>query len=208
MLALYLIKPTWERYNITKTITKPKICILLTMYCMPKRVKLYKSVARKWVDTGLPVFIIDSYGTGLDDVPNVTQGIFKQNQSFVHFGPSLVEKESIVQALNLLPELKSYDLIFKVTGKYYLPDFSKILDNIPRDIEIVLQNQTVTHGQNSEIFGIKPKLMHKVLDSIDNNTTMELALFNTCKEYKCYRMPPLIPDKKIKRGDNQSLDYL
>lgn len=201
-----IIDITPSRYQ-----SKSNICILLTMYCNKDREKLYSDNVKYWITTGLPIFSVNSSGSRLNiSSPNYSQYSFNQKIKFQDKNPSVSEKNSILQAMSYFKELQNYDLIFKVTGKYFLPELKNILTSIPENIDIVLQNSTDTASQNCEIFGVKPSIMFEILKDVDTNRTMEEALLGTVLtgKYRTCRLPPLKPYKKVARGDGKILDYL
>jgi len=67
------------------------------------------------------------------------------NQRLVECGRNAVgstplERCAVLTAINHFKKLQNYDVILKVTGKYYLPDLKKMLDCIPADTEAVMQH--------------------------------------------------------------------
>lgn len=201
-----------EMIPLTKVLYPNKICILLTLYTSDKnRNKLYNDNIKKWLETGFDVFSVDSSDTYRSIIhPNYKQFVFNQNIPFQKSNPSIVEKNSILKACEYFDNFKNYDLVFKITGKYFLPDFKDMLEYIPRNIDIVIQNNDSTHGQNCEIFGIKPFKTIEFLNLITDNHAMEQALYEMSQKEKekTRRLRPLIPDKKVHRGDRRVLNYL
>lgn len=191
--------------------TPLKFCVLLSMYCSPDRYNMYYDVCIKWLNnTNLPIFVIDSYGNepNLFNISSSKLQIhsFQQKNKQITLTPSVSEKESLLKALEFF-DFSEYDIIFKVTGKYYSSMFEICLQYIPIDAQIILQYKTDTNGQNSEIVGIKSTMFKQVIEEINNNTSFEKVLKNT-KNLISYRLPPLSIDKKVTRSDGSILDFL
>ena len=191
--------------------TPLKFCVLLSMYCSPERYNMYYDVCIKWlINTNLPIFVIDSYGNepNLFNISSSKLQIhsFQQKNKEVIINPSVSEKESLLKALEIF-DFSEYDIIFKVTGKYYSSMFETFLPYIPSDAQIILQYNRNTDEQNSEVVGIKSTMFKQVIEEINNNTTFEKVLKNT-KNLISYRLPPLSIDKKVSRSDGSILDFL
>ena len=193
-----------------------KVCILLTMYIKDDRKDLYKNITNQWLNnTNFDIFIVNSSGLSLDIIhPRLKQFSFKQNINFVEKEPSFIEIQSILNSLEYFKkDFTNYDIIIKITGKYFIPDLENIIKYIPKNTNIILQNQDFTHGQNSEIFGFKTQIFYNIFNSIKNDYPMEYILYNI-REYKnefynIFKLPPLkLNNNKIKRSDEIILKFL
>lgn len=192
--------------------TPLKFCVLLTMYCSPERYNMYYDVCIKWlINTNLPIFVIDSYGNepNLFNISSSKLQIhsFKQKNKEVTSNPSVSEKESLLKALEFF-DFSEYDIIFKVTGKYYSSMLENFLPYIPSDAQLIFQyNKSNTSEENSEVVGIKTTMFKQIIDKININTSFEMALKNI-KNLITYRLPPLSIDKKVNRSDGSVLNFL
>jgi hypothetical protein len=100
-------------------------------------------------------------------------------------------------------------MLFKVTGKYFSDDFLDMINYIPSDADLVLQYQTITHGQNSEIVGFSPKIVKSICLKIDEKSSFENVLKNINKnDLTIYRLKKLSIKYKTKRSDGSILDFL
>lgn len=193
-------------------------CILLTMHVgnNKDRIQLYNENIEKWLKlTDFDIFVVESSGIYFDKYkyePRVKQYIFQQvNTHNLIKSLSIYEQDSILRIFDhYKKDFENYDIIFKITGKYYLPELENIVNYIPIDSEIILQNQENTFGQNSEIVGIKPSILKEVMDRITffDNFERTLNSIKCGKNYKTYKMPKLIIDKLVKRSDGSVLEYL
>jgi len=189
-------------------------CILLTMYVKNDRKKLYTYITNQWLNnTNFDIFIVNSSGSQLGIIhPRLKEFTFKQNIDFVEKEPSFIENYSILNALEYFKnDFNNYDIIIKITGKYFTPDLEDIIKYIPKNTDIILQNQNFTHGQNCEILGFNPQKIYYILKNINDYPT-EYILYNI-REYKSdsyniFKLPPLKINNNIKRGDGIILKFL
>lgn len=197
---------------IKKNASPRKCCVLLTMYAdSNEKKKFYEKILDLWLtNTKLDIYIVNSSGEILNKKDErLFQYAFKQKSEYNHdIGPSVYERDSIDGILSVF-DFSQYDLIFKITGKYYIPDFEKVIEYIPDDADIVLQNQINTHGQNTEIIGLSPSIIKNIIAQIDIEKTFEqVAKSLYCSNYNIYRLPPLVPKIKVERSDGSILEYL
>lgn len=211
-----------ENLPIKKVKNQIKACIILTMYIgnNKDRIKIYEENIEKWLkDTNFDIYIVESSGYDFGDLVRRLDSysnrlkifVFTQENKIINNGPSIYEKNSLEKIYNYYKsDFKNYDIIFKITGKYYLPDLENIIEYIPIDSEIILQYNELTHGQNSEIVGFKPDLLISVINKIDLLNTFEIVLKNLkCpSSYKIYKLPKLYVNKLILRRDGSVLKYL
>jgi len=193
-----------------KTGRKMRIAIILTMYTKDgERVELYSKNLKKWSESGFDIYCVESNGYK-HDIPGVNYFTFKQGVDMVGKTTSVQEKNSLNKIFEYFGNrLFSYDFIFKVTGKYYTKNLKDVLEYIPLDAELLLQNNTGTYGQNSEIMGANPKIFFDIVNQIGEKT-FEQILFDVANsdKYKTYRLTPLYFDDKVQRSDGLCLEYL
>lgn len=188
-----------------------KCCILLTVYGEPDRLTMYAQVLRKWCNlTNLPIFVIDSYDEeGL--LPGHGRYIYKSYREREK-NTSKAENNALRVALATFgPELTQYDLICKVTGKYWIPGLKESLQFIPSNADLVVQHRTETCGQNSEVFAIRPSLVpllnEQVLKPIMG---MERGIHRLKgkKEITWYKFPVFALEQPVQRTDGSVMTYL
>ena len=194
--------------------TRPlKCCILLTMYIGTdiSRRLLYENRVNRWLnETNFEIFVIDSSGNYINQInPRLYQYCFEQNSEFSPTNPSIYERDSLLKAFDYF-DFKEYDIIFKVTGKYFIPELKNVVKNIPYNTDFVLQNISSNDYQHTEIVGFKIQSIKSVLNLITINITFEMALYEIVqsKKYKCYRLPILKLDAFTERGDGSVLKEL
>ena len=188
---------------------RTKCCVLLTMY-VKNNPEIYEKRVHKWLNnTNLDIYIVDSSGIGINQKhERLRQYIFEQESEFSNYSVSVCEKNSILKAIEYFEEdFLKYNIVFKITGKYFIPDFEEIITQIPENIEVVLQKLTITHGQNTEIVGFKPEIIREIIEFITPDLSFEKTMYiiNTLPKYKKYRLPRLKLDDYTKRSDGSIL---
>ena len=192
-----------------------KVAILLTMYTGNDdyRKNLYKSNIKKWLKD-FDVFTVDSsnkiYKIPCSDHKLHTYS-FDQGTG-LSSNPSAAEKRSLLKACrHFKDKFKDYDIIFKITGKYYTPDLKKYISGKYTTIpDVIVQNNVNTYGQNTEVIGFKARKMEKIIYTMCKSY-LELSLKNNIMksgEYTVYRLPAMSIPNKVKRGDGCILKYL
>ena len=199
------------KHKNIETRSDNKCCILLTMY-VKNNVELYEKRVKRWLDeTEFDIFIVDSSGIGINQKnERLKQFVFEQDLKFNHVSVSVSEKNSILKASEYFNELLNYDIIFKITGKYFIPEFKSIIKTIPNDTDIVFQHLEITHGQNTELVGFKSELFIDIINEITENKTFEDVMYDIkiSNKYKTYRFPMLKLDEYTNRSDGSTLVYL
>jgi hypothetical protein len=199
-------------YNHFFTDSDVKCCIFLTMY-VKNNVELYEKRVKRWLDeTDFDIFIVDSSGIGIKQTnERLKQYVFTQEPYFDRFSVSVSEKNSILNAIEYFnDDFLEYDIIFKITGKYFIPNFDYVITTIPDDTDIVFQNLQITHGQNTELVGFRPNIIKDIILNISHEKSFENVMrevqYNN--EYIKHRFPPLILDEYARRSDGSTLIYL
>jgi hypothetical protein len=127
----------------------------------PERRDIYENRAKRWLDnTSIEIYTVDSSGellfTSKKDKtyfnhPRLHQYTFKQEGSQVMKDPSVAEKNSMIKAFrHFKKDFENYEIVFKITGKYFIPTFEKVVD-FPKNVDLVFQYRTDTQGQNTEV---------------------------------------------------------
>jgi hypothetical protein len=227
-LALVIVLIFLIKNNFNKSGT----CILLTTtvyinttdymneYNSPEsRLKLYLDTINDWLKyTKLTIYVVESSNYNFPEYknnPRVKIFTFKSNNNIncKDCSATPYEAESILKAFYYF-NLKTYESIIKVTGKYFIPGIENLIKNIPNDADIFFQNsnENALKKQNSEIFGCKtkylPTIMNLIISNSKYNMNFESTLYslsqNNYKNYKIYTFPVIILNNPVKRsGDNK-----
>jgi hypothetical protein len=187
--------------------TDMKFAVLLTMHVNDERLKMYQEVLNMWkTRTNFDIYVVNSSNMSLSY--GSIKGVFQFDQKHgLQSNPSIPEVNSIFKIFEAHEELYSYDMVFKVTGKYYISELENMANYIPSDTDICLQYQTFTRGQNCEFFGIRPGLISE-LKSVNDKYHLECAIRDLSKKYKSTRMPLIKLNKGITRSDGSIVKYL
>ena len=200
----YFIKRI-SKYNYENPV---KIGVLLTMFVGTKdsreRKQLYMDNVYKWLAyTNFDIFTVESSGVDLG-ISHPRLKSYSFIQPYNNGNISLMEKSSILRASQIFDFLE-YDMIFKITGKYFLPEFESMSKKIPPDSQLIIQNR---HNflQNSEIVGMRSHLLVPIISKID--FMFEKTIGSIIHDYTTYRLYTLKMDKKVARNNGSVLDSL
>ena len=143
--------------------------ILLTMCAdSDEKIMMYKNVLTHWLkSSNFVIYTVDSSGSNAFSSSTNSRWIpFSFQQDSSKKDTSSLEIDSILKAYESFKvQWNSVDLVFKVTGKYFLPDLELVTKYVSEDTNLILQHTHKvfpfigTFHQNSEIFGIKPILI-------------------------------------------------
>jgi len=178
------------------------------MYIKNKE-QLYYNIVNRWLNnTSFDIYIVDSSNTGLQIIhPRLYQYKFEQYDKFVTSNPSKYEINSIFKIINHF-NFEKYDMIIKITGKYFIPDFESYIKQID-SADLILQNRIDTHGQNTELLAINYKIIHDFINQYnDKYNSFENYVYSKKHKYNTYRFKALILDAYTKRSDGSILKYL
>jgi hypothetical protein len=120
------------------------------------------------------------------------------------------------EAYSIITACKSYifdqfDVVVKVTGRYFVPALEANLASVPPDVGIIYQySQNGEMGwQNSEIFGFSrnlvPSIFQPILDGTAEGDAMEKVIFNIHERLgvASYRLPLLPLPYPVQRGGDK-----
>ena len=190
-----------------------KTCLLLTMHITNDNKRIYEKSVCNWLsETNIDIFIVDSSNRGLDiHHPRLAQCIFQQG-SIQGRTTTNLELNSILKACDKFNNFREYDMVFKMTCKYFTFYFNRNIERIPSDADIIVQKRTDTCGQNSEVVGFKQNILRNIIDLFivqgDSFETSLLKLLPKKDKYKSYRLEPMKIHTKTKRADGSVLEYL
>jgi len=212
-LMLFLSSLSTSHTMDAPTKSTMTFAILLTSYMEESRREMYNTNIMRWLnESPFDIYVVDSSGLGTFHFshPRLQFFSFLQKQCIAQVTQSVLEADSIVRALeNFALSDSNCDLVFKVTGKYFIPDFLHHTKDIPKGTEAVFQSIFSQSWQNSECFGMKPSLMKSSMSMI-GRVLMEEHLSELLKQNKwqIFRLEPLPLDRKIPRNDGSILPHL
>lgn len=213
----------------TKNTFENKICILLTT-CVDNgkkeeyesRKKWYTETIKKYLETtNLQIRVIESSGYEFqiqDEKLKQHSFISVLDKSFRF--PTRSEAESILKA-NESGILDGFDIIIKLTGKYYIPELETEVSKIPNDCGIIYQNTVITPDSTDmscEIFGFRKdyinNLFSNMLEEKNPDINFEKFIFNIHEKLNCnsYMFPKKMKieciDKCPYRNDKSTLSEI
>jgi hypothetical protein len=217
-VATYLWDTPVEGFQSGMELTYPSWCILLTT-CVnrqndtldkyTKRIDMYRNTIARWLETGLPIFVIDSSDYPFDEFKD-TSVIVTHFMCEDHSSSSIGEATSILYCLENCPEINNYRNILKVTGRYSFAIPEKILSKIGNDSDLYIQNivNDKIKWQNSEVFGFNRNIAKEVFQPIiDDKLLMENQLWNVSRsgKYNVLILPSMPNTRRIRRGGDNAL---
>lgn len=205
-------------------------CIILTSFCTPERIPMYRSRVNRWInETPYDIYLVDSNNTGLGlKGPRYTEVLFNQYSSkwFINgkkaggfIDQSICETESMKYIINKLKLHEKYEYIFKITAKYFIPQFN-ILETIPKNRRFILQfRRCHPNWHNTEIYGVSSKIIIDYLDQCPKyydssrkwgvlDDSLETYMFKISRKYGFLQLPPLKLDMLTQRADGSVFDWL
>lgn len=194
-----------------------KCCILLTMYIggNDKKRKIYLHRINRWLnETSFDIYTVESSGELLNiNHPRLKQFTFLQGDK--HKGNStILERNSILKAYNYFQnDFKKYDIIFKITAKYFIPSLESLIKHIKPDTELLVQNihkniLNIINVQNTEITGYRTNIIYDITSGINNTNSYEFQIAEIKNKYKTYRLPHLKLEDFTERAHGDILTYL
>lgn len=196
-----------------------KCCILLTMYIggNEKKRKIYLHRINRWLnETSFNIYTVESSGELLNiNHPRLKQFTFIQNDNIdKRHNQTMFERNSILKAFYYFKtDFKKYDIIFKITAKYFIPSLESLIKHIKPDTELLVQNiykniLNIDKYQNTEITGYRSNIIYDITSEINNTTSYEYQMEEIKNKYKTYRLPPLKLEEFTERTNGSILTYL
>lgn len=210
---------TKEHYSLSKKALIPidKIAILLTFYVNSKeRQERYIRIIRKWLSqTDFHIFGVISSGENFfpDTHDRFHPLVFQQTnlkKGRYTAQLSVYEQDSILRAVRYF-DFTPFHFVFKITGKYFIPNLEGVLSQIPADVKLVVQfRKDTAHTQNSEIVGMRTDIIQDVIAPISLRTTFEMALNQAKAFYKYHQLPKLALERNdlVARTNGEYFSYL
>lgn len=204
--------------NIINPQPKNKWIVLLTMCVNPNqtdnsnteeqinyRKNLYINVINNWLNkTSLPIYVVESSGYTFDEIKNNRLTVFSF-QGDKYGNSSLGEKYSILYALERLESVNCTHIL-KVTGKYFLKNIEYVLNYLPNNYDIYIQQHKIPGFQNTEYYGIKKELFYDFVNTCCDNI-MEDHMYKYMMKKKIMNIPFKFKNN-IARGDGSIIKNL
>lgn len=167
-----------------------------------ERKELYSKQIKRWLDeTPFYIYVVESSGYDFSDIKHDRLKVITFKLSEKLPSSSQYESRSILHALDEMKDDEEYqecDFIFKVTGRYFLPNIQESLKNISNDKDAILQVHRKDGWQNSEYFGLLKDDMYELAEQTKDIGLMEKKLFDFTKNKKIEHIGPFSND--VARG--------
>lgn len=180
---------------------------------------MHQAVTRQWLENSAwDIFLVDSYGLGIQDPtilqhPRFKQHVFSQNEKLGRpacarelrtLGPTNLEKLSIIEIIQCLPCMKTYQYIFKITAKYYFKNHAPL--QAAYHYPLVYQHRHAARWQHSEILGARPATLLQLMQGLPPGHLMERYLPKAPMRF--HRLPPIPLQTTHPRSNNTTLTWL
>ena len=189
-----------------------KCCLLLTMHCTPQKSEMYLNVLNLWLSqSNFCIFTVDSANfppLRQSNHPRWKALSFDQGlDSLACY--SKLEFSAIARAERYF-DWKNYDLVIKLTGKYFLPGLEDAVSLIPSGAKLVVQKRHnfLVKYQNSELYAFSIGYGEALMEQF-NVKGAEQTLYDFSRKSKhCFRFPSLEITTEYARGDGSILKTL
>lgn len=193
--TIIILTTTVQIFNVHKVFQQDK----------NERLNTYLDAIQKWLNTDFKIIVVDNSGYTFSeleknnnlhiisyyhdniDTPEENKFILTSTEKGHH------EMLAIYHAFNNIPNSWKYDKIFKLTGRYFIPNFKHYIDNIPQEALYYIQNRDVM----CELYGGK------------KDNVMELFKLPTIKNKR--QISETIKKERIdeilKRSNNKNIVY-
>ena len=205
--TLIILTTTVNVFNVHKVFQKSS----------SERLQTYISSINKWLKTDFKIVVVDNSGyTFSEIIPTKNLHVIsyyynnidvQEKDKFILFSNEKGHHEmlAINYAFNHIPNEWKYEKIFKLTGRYFIPNFKQYIDNIPQEALYYIQNRDVM----CELYGGKrenvidlfklPTIKNKrqISETIKKERIDEI-LRKTNNKNIVYKFPKLMVDPVIK----------
>ena len=205
-------KDNVESIDLSYVNSPLKCCVLLTMYIggNKERRDIYLHRIHRWLtNTSFDIYSVESSGEQLDiQHPRFKQFSFIQDDKFKGQTTAL-ERNSILKAYeHFKSDFVKYDIVFKITGKYFIPSLESMTKHIKPDTELLFQFVHTKYAQNTEITGYKTDILYDITHRINFDQIYETQMSKMSDKYKTYRLFPLKLEDFTQRTNGSILTYL
>jgi len=198
-----LLTTTFVTHNIADIFQKDTI----------ERKNLYIKSLNNWLNkTNLNIVMVDnSLQDNTDDIKKLQSSRFEllrfpmKGEDGMQKG--YLESKSVLEAVKHSKLINNATHIIKVTGRYFVPDLEKELNNISIETDYIYQNK----GRKCEIYGIKKDLINKILDPVLKQKKIYLERY--LSKYKktldnIHKLPKFKIENTIMGGRNEIRTFL
>ena len=187
-------------------------CIILTSYVNQERKDMYLERIKKWLKTGIDIYLVDSNNQGfILTSSNYNQFLFDQSKEEYYKkyknNSTHLELKSILKIVEHFKLTEKYDFIYKITSKYYFDKYNLLYDT--KGFDIICQCRRTKTKQNSELVGFKSDKIIDILNFILKVDKIFEEGLNIIKNaYVCKNLVKIKLKERVRRGNRSILTYL
>ena len=209
--TIIILTTTVQIFNVYKVFQQDK----------NERLNTYLNAIQKWLDTDFKIIVVDNSGYTFSeleknnnlhimsyyhdniDIPEENKFILTSTEKGHH------ETLAIYHAYNNIPSDWNYDKIFKLTGRYFIPNFKHYIDNIPQEALYYIQNRDVMcelYGGRKdnviELFKLPTIKNKRQISETIKKERIDEILKKTNNKNIVYKFPKISVDPVIKGSRN------
>lgn len=182
-----------------------------------ERLKTYTNAITKWQNTDFKIIIVDNSGYTFPEIQrndniHILSYMYNELNLEKEYNFLLTSNEkghhemtSIYYAFNNIPTHWNYSKILKLTGRYFIPNFRKYIDEIPEDCLYYIQNRDVMcelYGGKKEnvieLFKLPTIKYKRQISEYIKKERIEQLVNNSDNKNIVYKFPRLDVDPVIK----------
>jgi hypothetical protein len=209
--TIIILTTTVEIFNVYKVFQQDK----------NDRLNTYLTAIKKWLNTDFKIIVVDNSGYTFSELEtNENLHIVSYHHNNVNISEehkfilSSTEKGhhemlAIYQAFDNIPSNWKYEKIFKLTGRYYIPNFKHIISNIPQEALYYIQNRDVMcelYGGKKDnvmdLFKLPTIKNKKQISETIKKERIDKILENYPNKNIVYKFPKLLVDPVLKGSRN------
>tara|TARA_Y100000992_G_scaffold34564_1_gene19377 strand:- start:1434 stop:2090 length:657 start_codon:yes stop_codon:yes gene_type:complete len=186
-----------------------------------ERLKTYIDAITKWQNTDFKIIIVDNSGYTFPEIQrndniHILSYMYNEIDLEKEYNFLLNSNEkghhemiSIYRAFNNIPTHWNYSKILKLTGRYFIPNFKKYVDDIPENYLYYIQNRDVMcelYGGKKEnvieLFKLPTIKYKRQISETIKKERIEEIINNSENKNIVYKFPRLDVDPVIKGSRN------
>lgn len=173
-----------------------------------ERKQMYEGIIKLWLkNTNFKIVVVENSGSNFNLEKNKNLEII----SFTYPEKDKLildkleakgqhEMYSIQYACNNSKFIKDSDYIIKLTGRYFIPAFEKIITKLILNQDCIRQSQKWRKMNRCEIVGCQKNIIDKIFFFPLKNDMMEQEMMNRMKNYNILELPKMKLHKPTYQG--------
>ncbi len=173
-----------------------------------ERKVMYEEIIKLWLkNTNFKIVVVENSGSNFNLEKNKRLEIL--SFTYPEKDKKLLDKYeakgqhemySIQYACKNSKFIKDCDYVIKITGRYFIPEFEKIINKLLLNQDCIRQSQIWRNMNRCEIVGCHKKLINDIFYFPLKNDMMEQEMMNRMKNYTILELPKMKLHKPTKQG--------